>query len=70
MKAHPKDDEIYPIGTVVRIEATGQFALIRDYTFQYQGKGFLNYLAEIEGRDGLYAVYHEDVELECLGVGS
>lgn len=64
--AHPKDDEIWPIGTVVRIKKTGQFALIKDYGFVKDGKGFLNYYGEIEGREGQYALYHDDIELEAL----
>lgn len=63
---HPKDNEIWPLETVVRIKKTGQFAIIKEQAFQFQGKGFLNYLGEIEGRDGLYALYHDDIELEEL----
>lgn len=66
--AHPKDDEAYPVGTVVRIKRTGQFALIRQLTFQNSERGFLNYIAEIEGRAGLYALYHDDIEVECLPI--
>ena len=61
-----KDEDAYPIGTVVRIRATGQFAVIRKKAFLKDGKNFLNYLAEIEGKKGLYAIYHEDVDLENL----
>ena len=63
---HPKDEEVYPIGTVVRIKKTGQFALIKDVVFLKDGKNFLHYRGEIEGRDGLFALYHGDVELEAL----
>lgn len=62
---HPRDEDAYPIGTVVRIRKTGQFAIIRQLTFQYNGHGFLNYLGEVDGRDGLYALYHGDIDLEC-----
>lgn len=62
---HPRDGEEYPIGTVVRIRKTGQFAIIRGHTYVMDGKSFLNYLGEIEGRAGQYALYHGDIELEC-----
>jgi hypothetical protein len=65
-RMHPKDEDVYPVGTVVRIKKTGQFAIIRQVCFQFNGRGFLNYLAEIEGHEGLYALYHDDVELEAL----
>lgn len=65
--AHPKDNEVYPIGTVVRLKKTGEFACITHQDFQFQGKSFLNYRAVIEGRgEGHYAIYHGDVELEVL----
>jgi hypothetical protein len=63
--AHPKDNEVYPVDTVVRWKKTGQFALIKSHTFLRDGKGFLNYLAEIEGRTGTFALYHDDLEFEC-----
>jgi hypothetical protein len=64
---HPKDYEVYPIGTVVRWKKTGEFAVIKNYTFLKEGRGFLNYLGIIESRgDKLYALYHDDLELECL----
>lgn len=66
--AHPKDNEVYPQDTVVRIKKTGQFAMIRVRTFLKDGNGFLNYLGEIEGRKGLYALYHDDIELEALPI--
>lgn len=62
-----RDEDTYPIDTVVRIRKTGQFAMIKDRCFLKDGKNFLNYLGIIEGRgEGLYAIYHEDVELEAL----
>jgi hypothetical protein len=64
--AHPKDDEVYPVDCVVRWKRTGQFALIKGHTFLRDGKGFLNYLGEIEGRKGMFALYHDDIEIECL----
>lgn len=61
-----KDADVYMNGTVVRLIRTGEFAIIRDRSFLRDDKYFLNYLGEIEGRQGLYALYHEDIELECL----
>jgi hypothetical protein len=64
---HPKDEDTYPVDTVVRIKKTGEFAIIRQVCFQFMGRNFLNYLGEIEGRKpGLYALYHSDIELEAL----
>lgn len=64
---HPKDSEIYPLNSVVRIKKTGEFAVIKDHTFLKDGKNFLNYLTEIEGRPKkLYPLYHDDIELEVL----
>lgn len=65
--AHPKDSEVYPVNTVVRIKKTGQFAIIKQQQFLKDGNGFLNYLGQIEGRgEALYAIYHGDVDLENL----
>lgn len=62
-----RDEDVYMAGTVVRLIRTGEFAIIRKRCFLRDDKYFLNYLGEIEGRqDGLYALYHEDIELECL----
>jgi hypothetical protein len=64
---HPKDSEVYPIDTVVRIKKTGEFAIIKDQAFLMNGKNFLHYHGIIEGRGtGLFALYHSDVELEAL----
>jgi hypothetical protein len=64
---HPKDDEVYPVGTVVRIKKTGEFALIKSIAYLKDGIGFLHYEGMIEGKgDGRYALYHEDVEVEAL----
>lgn len=67
-----RDKDIYPIATVVRIKKTGEMALIKQHTFLTGDRNFLNYLAEIEGRGQgkLWAVYHENVELECLPIES
>lgn len=68
--AHPKDEEVYPVGTVVRLQKTGEFALIQKRVFLKNGKNFLHYLGQIEGRDsglpGYYVIYHDEVDLEAL----
>lgn len=63
---HPKDDQVYPIDTVVRIKKTGEFAKITGHNWQKDGKGFLNYYGEIEHRRGMYALYHGDIDVEVL----
>jgi hypothetical protein len=64
--AHPKDNEVYPVDSVVRLKSTGQFAIIKRQSFQKNGEGFLNYEGEIEGREGIYCLIHDRIELECL----
>lgn len=60
-----KDEDVYPLETVVRIKKTGQFAIVKKRTFLMNETNFLNYLGIIEGRgDGLFVFFHEDVELE------
>lgn len=54
------------IDSVVRIKKTGQFAIIKSIAFLLDKKSFLHYTGEIEGREGQYALYHKDIELECL----
>ena len=62
-----RDEDAYKPGTVVRIKKTGLFALIVEIGYQHEGRGFLHYLAKIDGKgEALYAVYHHDIELECL----
>jgi hypothetical protein len=64
--SHPKDNEIYPVGTTVKVLRgynKGKVAVIKEQDFQFYGKGFLNYRATIEGREGLYALYHGDLEV-------
>jgi hypothetical protein len=61
-----KDEDTYPIETIVRLRKTGEFAIITDKTFLKDGKSFMHYLAQIEGKEGKYALYHEDVDLEAL----
>lgn len=60
------DSEIYPIDTVVRWKRTGEFGLIKSYTFQHEQRGFMNYLVEVEGKQGLYCWFHDDIDLEHL----
>lgn len=59
--------DVYPIDTIVRLKKTGEFAIIKQRTF-LNADNFLNYLAIIEGRGehDLYAIYHENVDLEVL----
>lgn len=61
--------DVYPIETIVRLKKTGEFAIIKQRTF-LNADNFLNYLAIIEGRgeNDLYAIYHENVDLEALPV--
>lgn len=64
-----KDEDVYPIDTVVRIKKTGEFAMVKKHGWlrPERREHFLHYLAIIEGReDGLYALYHEEVDLEAL----
>jgi hypothetical protein len=64
-------DKIFPLDTVVRIKKTGEFAVIKSQAFLNDGKNFLHYLGVIEGRgDGLWALFHDDLELECLPSGT
>lgn len=64
---HPKDNELLPIDTVVKIIAgtnKGKKARIKQYTFVSGDKGFLNYLCYIQGKGkDLYAVYQDDLEI-------
>lgn len=63
------DNDVYPINTVVRVSRTNEFAIVRSHTFQKDGKRFLNYLCEIEGRKpGLYCCFHQDIVLEHLPI--
>jgi hypothetical protein len=62
-----RDEDTYPIETVVRVKKTGQFAIIKKRTFLKDEKNFLHYLAIIEDRGpGLYCIMHDEVDLECL----
>lgn len=66
MKPHPKDNELYPKETEVLCKKgfnASKKAVIKDYTFQFQGKGFLHYEAEIVGRKGRYCLLHDEIEV-------
>jgi hypothetical protein len=66
LSMHPKDEDTYPEGTVVRFKKSGKLAVIKKRAFMMDGKGFLHYLGAIEGRQGEYAIYHDDVDLVAL----
>jgi len=56
-----------PIGSVVRIKKTNEFALvIGKNQLMNNPESFLNYYLEIEDRQGVWAGYDADIELECL----
>ena len=59
-----REEDVYPINTVVRVKKTGEFAIIRKIHRFIDGS-YQHYLGEIEGKKGLYVIYHEDVELEA-----
>jgi hypothetical protein len=61
-------EEVYPLDTIVRIRKTGLFARITFQTFLCDKRTFQHYLAEVEGKEGNYCIFHQDVELECLPV--
>lgn len=63
-----RDEDVYPIDTIVRLRDTGEFARITGHNWLRPElkKHFLNYFAEIEGKKGQFAVYHSEVELEAL----
>jgi hypothetical protein len=66
-KEHPKDDQVYPLDTVVRLIKTGEMAIIKDRVFLKDEKNFLHYRGIIEGRgEKLFAIYHDEVDLEAL----
>jgi hypothetical protein len=62
-----KDEDAYPLDTVLRWKKTGEFVLVKKKGFQKDGRGFLHYLCQIDGKGPeLYAIYHDEVDLECL----
>jgi len=58
----------YPIGTIVRLIKTGEFARIIGYNcMMNRPDTFLSYYIEIEGKPGaMWATYDDRIELECL----
>lgn len=57
----------YPIGTVVRLKKTGEFALIVGHNLMMDKPDtFLNYYIEIEGKCGRWVTYDDRIELECF----
>jgi hypothetical protein len=47
---------------------SGRFAKIAERTCMYEdpnGLGFLHYMIQIEGREGMYAGYDDDMEIEA-----
>jgi hypothetical protein len=68
--AHPKDDELIPLQTIVRIKegsCKGKRARIKQHSFRFEGQYFQHYLGYIEGRGkGLYVLYHDDLEIISL----
>lgn len=65
-----QDSDIHPIDTVVRWKRTGEFGMIKSYTFQKDNHGFMRCLVMVEGKQGLYCWFHQDVDLECLPCNS
>jgi hypothetical protein len=63
--AHPREDEVWPVGTVIRKIETGEFALIRQIVRHLDGS-FQYYLVEKEGKEGQYCAIHDRWELEAL----
>lgn len=67
--AHPKDDELLEVGTVVRLKETGEFGIILQQVFLMDGRNFLHYEGRIYGREnsrGMWAMYHERIEPTSL----
>lgn len=64
---HPKDDEIYPVGTIVKLKSgkhAGKKARIDKQVFRMNGKGFMYYLGPIERpSNGPYALFHSELEV-------
>lgn len=60
-------DNLFKPETIVRLKKTGEFARIKNVVFLKDGKTFMHYEGEIEGREegALWAMYPDDIELEC-----
>jgi hypothetical protein len=63
--AHPQEHEVWPVGTVIREIATGEFALIKQQVRHFNGS-FQYYLVELENKKGQYCAIHDRFELEAL----
>lgn len=63
--AHPSEEEVWPVDTVIRHSKTGEFAIIRKVVRHTGGK-FQYYLIEREGLPGQYCAIHDEWELEAL----
>lgn len=66
--AHPKDEEVWPLDTIVRLKKTHEFARIIDHAWLRPEipKYFLHYRIEIEDRGGPWCLIHDEADLECL----
>ena len=62
------DSEVYPIDTIIRLKDTGEFARITGHNWlrPETNQHFLNYYAIIESKEGVFAIYHHECELEAL----
>lgn len=63
--AHPSEEEVWPVDTVIREKTTGEFAIIRQVMRHLDGS-FQYYLVEKEGKEGQYCAIHDRWELEAL----
>lgn len=64
--SHPADSELIPIGTkvaIIRGVSFGKTAVITGHNFLKDGKNFLNYYGVIDEREGVYVLYHDDIEV-------
>jgi hypothetical protein len=65
--SHPKDNELIPLGTIVRIKSgihKGKKARIDRHVFLHAGRNFIHYECSIERpSNGPYALYHGDLQL-------
>jgi hypothetical protein len=62
--AHPREEEVWPVDTVIRDKKTGVFGLIKQQVRMKDGS-FQYYLVEIEGRKGQYCAIHSEWEFEA-----
>jgi hypothetical protein len=62
--AHPHEEEVWPVDTVIRDKKTGEFAIIRQVIRHLDGS-FQYYLVEKEGKKGRYCAIHDRWEFEA-----